>query len=114
MISISLFQNAETKDFAPGEKIFSAGEEGKLMYFVAEGEVDILVGSIVTEIVKPGGIFRRNGADRSTSEERRRGGADPVQTGACGSATISIPGERDAVFRGSSNVDHGGPFEARE
>jgi CRP/FNR family cyclic AMP-dependent transcriptional regulator len=57
MISFSLFSNAETRDFAPGEKIFSAGEEGTQMYFVADGEVDILVGNIVTETVKSGGIF---------------------------------------------------------
>lgn len=57
MISLSLFRNSETKDFAPGETIFSAGEEGKLMYVVTEGEVDILVGTVVAETVKPGGIF---------------------------------------------------------
>lgn len=55
--SLSLFRNSETKDFAPGETIFSAGEEGKLMYVVTEGEVDILVGTVVAETVKPGGIF---------------------------------------------------------
>jgi CRP/FNR family transcriptional regulator, cyclic AMP receptor protein len=57
MINFSLFRNSETKDFAQGEKIFTAGEEGKMMYFVTEGEVDILVGSIVTETVTSGGIF---------------------------------------------------------
>ncbi len=57
MISLSLFRNSETKDYAPGETIFSAGEEGKLMYVVTEGEVDILVGPTVAETVTPGGIF---------------------------------------------------------
>lgn len=57
MISLSLFRNAETRDFAPGEKIFSAGEEGKVMYVVTEGEVDIRVGRVLAETVISGGIF---------------------------------------------------------
>jgi CRP/FNR family transcriptional regulator, cyclic AMP receptor protein len=57
MISLSLFRNAETKEFAAGETIFSAGEDGTVMYVVAEGEVDILVGPVIAETVIPGGIF---------------------------------------------------------
>lgn len=57
MISLSLFRNADTKDFAAGETIFSTGEEGRNMYVVAEGEVDIWLGQVVAETVKPGGIF---------------------------------------------------------
>jgi CRP/FNR family cyclic AMP-dependent transcriptional regulator len=62
MISLSLFRNSETKEFAPGETIFTAGEEGRLMYVVTEGEVDILIGAMTTgstvaETVLPGGIF---------------------------------------------------------
>jgi CRP/FNR family cyclic AMP-dependent transcriptional regulator len=57
MISLSLFRNAQTQDFNPGDKIFSAGEEGRTMYVVSEGEVDIVVGQVVAESVKPGGIF---------------------------------------------------------
>jgi CRP/FNR family transcriptional regulator, cyclic AMP receptor protein len=57
MISLSLFHNAETREFAPGETIFKAGEEGKVMYVVTEGEVDILVGPIIAETVTAGGIF---------------------------------------------------------
>jgi CRP-like cAMP-binding protein len=57
MISLSLFRNAETKEFGPGEPIFSAGEEGKLMYVITHGEVDILVGPMVAETVTKGGIF---------------------------------------------------------
>ena len=57
MISLSLFHNAETKDFAAGETIFSAGEEGNTMYVVAEGEVDIWIGPVFAETVNPGGIF---------------------------------------------------------
>ena len=57
MISLSLFRNAETKEFAPGEKIFSAGDTGKVMYVVTEGEVDIRVGNVLAETVTSGGIF---------------------------------------------------------
>ena len=57
MISLSLFRNSETQEFAPGETIFSAGEEGKTMYVVAEGEVEIWVGPVLAETVSAGGIF---------------------------------------------------------
>ena len=57
MISLSLFRNSESQEFAPGETIFSSGEEGKFMYVVAEGEVDIRVGGTLAETVTPGGIF---------------------------------------------------------
>jgi CRP-like cAMP-binding protein len=57
MITLSLFRNAPTEEFASGQIIFSAGEEGKSMYVVAEGEVDILVGSVIAETVARGGIF---------------------------------------------------------
>lgn len=57
MISLSLFRNAETQEFAAGQTIFRAGEDGKTMYVVAEGEVDIVVGGVVAETVTPGGIF---------------------------------------------------------
>lgn len=57
MISLSLFLNSETKEFAPGETIFSAGEEGKMMYVVTEREVNILVGPTIAETVTAGGIF---------------------------------------------------------
>jgi len=57
MINLSLFRNAESKDYAAGEVVFSAGEEGELMYVVAEGEVDIIVGPHVAETVLSGGMF---------------------------------------------------------
>jgi CRP/FNR family cyclic AMP-dependent transcriptional regulator len=57
MISLSLFRNAETKEFAGGETIFCAGEEGTTMYVVADGEVDIWIGPVFAETVTPGGIF---------------------------------------------------------
>ena len=57
MVSLSLFRNAETKDYTPGETIFCAGDPGDIMYVVAEGEVEIWVGPVLAETVKPGGIF---------------------------------------------------------
>ena len=57
MITLSLFRNAPSEEFAAGQIIFSAGEEGKSMYVVAEGEVNIVVGSVIAETVVPGGIF---------------------------------------------------------
>jgi CRP-like cAMP-binding protein len=57
MISLSLFRNAEIREFAPGETIFSTGEEGDKMYVVMEGEVEIWVGPVLAEVVTPGGIF---------------------------------------------------------
>ena len=57
MISLSLFRSAETREFAPGEWIFSTGDVGKVMYVVTEGEVDIRVGEVLAETVTSGGIF---------------------------------------------------------
>jgi CRP/FNR family cyclic AMP-dependent transcriptional regulator len=57
MITLSLFRNALTEEFASGQIIFSSGQEGKIMYVVAEGEVNILVGSVIAETVARGGIF---------------------------------------------------------
>jgi CRP/FNR family cyclic AMP-dependent transcriptional regulator len=57
MISLSLFRSAETREFAPGERIFSTGDVGKVMYVVTQGEVDIRVGEVLAETVTSGGIF---------------------------------------------------------
>jgi CRP/FNR family cyclic AMP-dependent transcriptional regulator len=57
MVSLSLFRNAETREFAAGETIFSAGQEGNTMYVVVEGEVEIWLGPVLAETVTPGGIF---------------------------------------------------------
>ena len=57
MISLSLFRNAETREFAAGETIFSTGDDGDTMYVVAEGDVEIWVGPVLAEVVSHGGIF---------------------------------------------------------
>jgi len=57
MIDLSLFSTADTKEFAAGEIIFTAGQRGDAMYVVAEGEVDIWLGPVFAETVTEGGIF---------------------------------------------------------
>lgn len=57
MIDLSLFRDAETKEFAAGETIFATGQQGDTMYVVAAGEVEIWVGPVLAEVVRTGGIF---------------------------------------------------------
>lgn len=57
LISLSIFRNAETKGYKAGDVIFAAGDTGKAMYVVSEGEVDIRVGGNVVECISPGSIF---------------------------------------------------------
>jgi CRP-like cAMP-binding protein len=57
MMNLSLFRNAETREFSSGETIFSAGDEGKVMYVVTDGEVDIRIGQTTVETVTAGSIF---------------------------------------------------------
>jgi len=57
VISVSLFLNSETKEIAAGDVIFSAGQPGRTMYVVIEGEVDIWLGPVFAETVVEGGIF---------------------------------------------------------
>lgn len=83
MINLNLFRNAETREFAPGETIFKAGEDGKMMYVVSEGEVDIMVGGLVAETVTPGGIF----GEMALIDHHSRS-ADVVAKSACKVAPI--------------------------
>lgn len=57
MISLSIFRNAETVGYKAGDVIFAAGDPGKAMYVVSEGEVDIRVGGKLVECISPGSIF---------------------------------------------------------
>lgn len=43
--------------FAPGEVIFSTGDQGDAMYVIKEGEVELLVGNQVVETVGAQGFF---------------------------------------------------------
>jgi CRP-like cAMP-binding protein len=56
--TFQLFRSVDdTETFPAGSTIFRAGETGETMYAVQEGEIDLLVGDIVVETVKEGGIF---------------------------------------------------------
>ena len=58
MVTIDLFRNEEnTQLFAAGQKIFSEGEAGDMMYVVVEGQVDLLVKGKLVEEVGSGGVF---------------------------------------------------------
>ena len=58
MVTIDLFRNEEnTQTFAAGQKIFSEGEAGDMMYVVVEGQVDLLVKGKLVEELGSGGVF---------------------------------------------------------
>jgi CRP-like cAMP-binding protein len=57
MVSISRFRNEDAQEFPAGAVIFKSGDDGSTMYVVVEGEVDVLVGDVLAEVVSPGGIF---------------------------------------------------------
>jgi CRP-like cAMP-binding protein len=55
---INLFRHSsEFQTFQAGDRIFTAGEPGDVMYAVRSGEVDLMVGERVVETVGEGGIF---------------------------------------------------------
>jgi CRP-like cAMP-binding protein len=56
---LNLFRNAETTSFSAGQTIFSAEEKGPgmYMYVIIEGEVEIVIGSKMLEVLGPGEIF---------------------------------------------------------
>jgi CRP/FNR family cyclic AMP-dependent transcriptional regulator len=58
MVTMDLFRNEEdARPFAAGQKIFSEGETGELMYVVVEGRVDLLVKGKLVEQLGPGGVL---------------------------------------------------------
>lgn len=48
-------RNAQT--FASGQRIFSEGQPGDLMYVVLDGKVDLLVSDNLVETLGPGGVL---------------------------------------------------------
>lgn len=55
---INLFRHEKQfVKFAPGERVFAAGEDGDIMYAVRAGEVELRIGDRVVETVVEGGIF---------------------------------------------------------
>ena len=59
MSNVNIFRRAEeyARFFEPGEVIFKEGDEGKEMFAVIEGEVDIVHMEKVLFSIGPGGIF---------------------------------------------------------
>lgn len=58
MTTISLFANSKDfVSFPAGQVIFKEGDQGKVMYAVIEGDVDIVVGGKVIDTVSAGGII---------------------------------------------------------
>ncbi|HVT44281.1 MAG TPA: cyclic nucleotide-binding domain-containing protein [Thermoanaerobaculia bacterium] len=58
MTKIDLFRNDRTVvTFQPGETIFSAGDRGEVMYYIKEGEVDIIVDEDLVFTESEGDIF---------------------------------------------------------
>jgi CRP-like cAMP-binding protein len=69
---LHLFANEEqTVTFAAGQPIFEIGDEGREMYVVLSGRVDVILGNTVVETIGPGGIFGElallNASPRSAS-----------------------------------------------
>lgn len=56
--TIELFQKPPSpKNFATGELIFQAGEQGNVIYGIVSGEVEIWVDGKVVEIIQQGDVF---------------------------------------------------------
>jgi CRP-like cAMP-binding protein len=55
---MDLFRNEEnTQSFAAGQKIFSEGDTGELMYVVVKGQVDVLIHGKLVEQLDAGGVI---------------------------------------------------------
>ena len=52
-----IFLRQESRAYRPGEVIFERGEPAGCMYVVAEGDVDLSIGSHELETIGPAGIF---------------------------------------------------------
>ena len=52
-----LQNNSQIKSFSAGEIIFHQGAEGKKMYGIVRGEVEMLVNDRVIEIINEGDVF---------------------------------------------------------
>ena len=58
MVAIDLFKNsADTVSYSAGQKIFSAGDIGDMMYVVVQGQVELQVKNKKVEELGPGGVL---------------------------------------------------------
>lgn len=60
---VRLAAGVKTEDFAPGTTIFREGDRGDALYFIVEGEVEVLTGSGETE-----SVIAKLGADETFGE----------------------------------------------
>lgn len=55
---LSLFRNEkQIENYSAGQRIFSAGDPGTVMYVVTEGAVDVVANDQVIETIEAGGIL---------------------------------------------------------
>lgn len=58
MVQINVFRHApDTEALEPGDVLFREGDDGDVMFAVAEGQVELAVDGVVVEAVGPGGIL---------------------------------------------------------
>lgn len=55
--TFNLFRRAETRPYTAGAIVFNEGDAGDRMYAVRAGEVELIVGGHVVEVVGADGIF---------------------------------------------------------
>ena len=56
--TIEIFKYEKNVEYyVAGDTIFSAGDDGHMMYVIQDGEVEVLVGDQVIDSVGPGGVF---------------------------------------------------------
>lgn len=58
MVQVEYFKNTtDFKAYEAGEQIFQVGDPDAVLYYVKEGEVDLMFNGVVLETVTKGGIF---------------------------------------------------------
>ncbi|HAC65136.1 MAG TPA: cyclic nucleotide-binding protein [Cyanothece sp. UBA12306] len=55
--TVRLFESQPEQKFDPGEVIFNNGDQGKIMYGVIEGTVEMLLDGKVIETIEKGNVF---------------------------------------------------------
>jgi CRP-like cAMP-binding protein len=61
-MSIHIFdQEQQFEQFAAGQTVFHAGDDGKTMFAIISGEVDIVIRGQVVETIQAGGVFGEMG-----------------------------------------------------
>jgi CRP-like cAMP-binding protein len=57
-MTMDMFRREENvQTYTAGQRVFSEGDSGDVMYVVVEGRVDLLVNGTIVEQLEPGGMF---------------------------------------------------------